>query len=124
MQEQINDFLAQKRFAVAGSFRDKSKVAYRILLMLKEKDYEVYPVNPRNKEVEGLSAYASVKDIPVSCDVADLVTPPEVSERIVRECKEKGIARVWFQPGAESDAAIRYCRENGIAVVYGCCLMK
>ncbi|MBN3039430.1 MAG: CoA-binding protein [Candidatus Omnitrophica bacterium] len=123
MQDLVQEFLKQKKFAVAGSFRNKDKFAYKILMALKEKGYEVYPVNPRLKEVEGIACYASVKDIPVVCDVADLVTPPEATEKIVRQCKEKGIKRVWMQPGAQSEEAVKYCRENGIAVVYNLCIM-
>ncbi len=123
MQDLIRDFLKQRRFAIVGSFRNESKYAYRILRTLKERGYEVYPVNPRLKEVEGLTCHASVKDISVVCDVADIVTPPKVTERIVRECKEKGISRIWFQPGAESDEAIEFCKENDIQLVYKVCVM-
>ena len=123
MQDLVKDFLKQKRFAVVGSFRNESKYAYRILKTLKGKGYEVYPVNPRLKEVEGITCYASVKDIPVACDVADIVTPPRITKEIVRECKEKGIARVWLQPGAESQEVIKFCKENNIKVVYNLCVM-
>ena len=123
MQNLVKDFLKQRRFAVVGSFKNESKYAYKILRTLKEKGYEVYPVNPRLKEVEGLNCYPSVKDIPAVCDVADIVTPPAVTEKIVRECKEKGISRVWLQPGAESKEVIEYCKLNNIDVVYNLCVM-
>lgn len=123
MQDLVKDFLKQKRFAVVGSFRNETKYAYRILQALKNKGYEVYPVNPRLKVVEGLSCYSRVKDIPVVCDVANIVTPPRITEKVVRECKEKGITRVWLQPGAESEEVIKFCKENGIAVVYNLCVM-
>lgn len=123
MQGLIKDFLKQKRFAVVGSFRNETKYAYRILKALRGKGYEVYPVNPRLKEVEGLTCYGSVKDIPVVCDVANIVTPPKVTEKVVRECKEKGIIKVWLQPGAESDEVIRLCQDNNLQVVYNVCLM-
>ena len=123
MQDLTKNFLKQKRFAVIGSFRNESKYAYQILKALKEKGYEVYPVNPRLKEVEGLTCYPSIGDIPGGVDVADIVTPPEVTERIVKECKEKGIARIWMQPGAGSENAIKFCKENGIDVVYNLCVM-
>ena len=123
MQDLVKDFLKQKRFAVVGSFRNETKYAYRILQALKKKGYEVYPVNPRLKVVEGLSCYSRVKDIPVVCDVANIVTPPRITEKVVRECKEKGITRVWLQPGAESEEVIKFCKENGIAVVYNLCVM-
>ena len=119
----VKDFLKQKRFAVVGSFRNESKYAYRILKTLKEKGYEVYPVNPSLGEVDGLTCYPSVKDIPDSVDVVDIVTPPQITEKIVRECKEKGISKVWIQPGAESKTVIEFCKDNGIKVVHNLCIM-
>ena len=123
MQELVKEFLSQRHFAVIGSFRNESKYAYRILKALKSKGYEVYPVNPRLKEVEGLTCYARLEDIPSSVDVADIVTPPEITDKIVRECLHKGIIRVWLQPGAESRQAVEFCRKNGIKVIYGLCVM-
>lgn len=41
----------------------------------------------------------------------------------VKECAQKGIKRVWIQPGAESPAAIQFCRDNGIKVIYNICIM-
>ena len=123
MQDLVKDFLKQKRFAIIGSFRNETKYAYRILQALKNKGYEVYPVNPRLKVVEGLTCYSRVKDIPVVCDVANIVTPPKITEKVVRDCKEKCITRVWLQPGAESEEVIQFCKENNIDVVYNLCVM-
>ena len=123
MQSLVEDFLKQKRFAVVGSFRHKHKYAYQILQTLKNRGYEVYPVNQRVKEVEGLTCYPSVKDIPITCDVADIVTPPLATVKIVKECKEKGINRIWLQPGAESQSVIEFCKQNNLKVVYNLCVM-
>jgi len=123
MQSLVKDFLKQKRFAVVGSFRHKSKYAYQILKALKDRGYEVYPVNPRLKEVEGLTCYPSVKDIPIVCDVADIVTPPVVTAKVVGECRDKGITRIWLQPGAESESIIEFCRKNNLKVVFNLCVM-
>jgi len=123
MEKLISDFLAQKRFVVAGSFRNESKYAYKILKMLKNKGYEVYPVHPTIKEVEGQLCYSSVKDIPCVIDVVNLVTPPTVTERILIECKERGIKKIWLQPGAENENTIKFCRENNMEVIYQVCVM-
>jgi len=123
LQKLIDDFLKQKRFAIVGTFRNESKYAYKILKALKNKGCQVFPVNPGLKEVEGISCYPSVKDIPVVCDVASIITPAQVTERIVRECKDKGISRIWLQPGAENDKVIKFCKENNLQVVYNVCVM-
>jgi uncharacterized protein len=123
MDRLIKDFLSQKTFAVAGSFRNESKYAYKILKDLISQGYEVFPVNPGMSEVEGRQCYKCISDIPVVVDVVDIVTPPAVTETILKECLEKGIKRVWLQPGAESQKAIDFCRDNYISVVYDVCVM-
>lgn len=123
MENLVKDFLKQKRFAVAGSFRNESKYAYKILKTLIKKGYEVYPVNPHLSDVEGVKCYKKISDIPFNVDVVNVVTPPSVTEAIVRECREKTIKRVWLQPGAESEAAIKFCHDNSIDVIYGLCVM-
>jgi acyl-CoA synthetase (NDP forming) len=35
----------------------------------------IYPIHPREKELMGLKAYASIKDIPVSIDLVILMVP-------------------------------------------------
>jgi len=119
----IDEFMAQKSFAVVGSFKNEAKYGYKILKDLKNKGYTVYPVNPGVKEVEGLKCYPSISDITEQVDVVDLVTPPLVTEKILTECLQKGISRVWVQPGAESEAAIQFCNTNNIKVVYNACVM-
>ena len=123
MENLVKDFLKQKRFAVAGSFRNESKYAYKIVKTFIKKGYEVYPVNPRVNDVEGVKCYKSINDIPYRVDVVNVVTPPLVTEKIIRECHEKAIKRVWLQPGAESVTSIKFCRDNDINVIYGLCVM-
>ncbi|MDD4980113.1 MAG: CoA-binding protein [Candidatus Omnitrophica bacterium] len=123
MENLIKDFLQQKRFAVIGSFRNKEKFAYRILANLIEKGYEVFPVNPRLKEIEGRTCYKTISDIPYSVDAANIVTPPLVTKNILKECLQKGIKKAWLQPGAESQDAIQFCHDNDIKVIHSMCIM-
>jgi len=123
MKNLVKEFLHQESFAVCGSFRDETKYAYKILKVLVKKGCKVYPVNPHLSEVDGLKCYKSVSDIPFKVDVVNFVTPPAVTEKIVKECFKKDIKKVWFQPGAESENAIAFCRNNGISSIHGLCVM-
>lgn len=123
LQDLIEEFLSQKNFAVVGSFKNESKYAYQILKDLTRKGMKVYPVHPQLKEVEGLKCYPTVLDIPIAVEVVDVVTSPQVTEQIVEQCAQRGISRVWMQPGAESEQAIKFCQENKIKVVYKACMM-
>jgi uncharacterized protein len=123
MDKLIEDFLNQKRFAVAGSFRNTDKVAYKILKDLKGLGYQVFPVNPGMSTVDGSACYKRISDIPYDIDVVNIVTPPAVTMTILKECPAKGIRRVWLQPGAENRDTIDFCYDNKISVVYNVCVM-
>ena len=123
MQDLIKEFMAQKRFAVVGATDNPEKYGHQIFVNLKRRGYEVYPVNPRLKELEGARCYASLADIPVKVDVVDFVVPPEVTEEILKECKKLGLRRIWLQPGSDSEAATAFCHKNNLKVVHGVCVM-
>ena len=123
MQDLIEEFMAQKRFAVVGVSDNPEKYGNQIFKNLRRRGYEVYPVNPRLKEIEGVKCYPSLADIPVKVDVVDFVVPPGVTEMILKDCKKLGLDHIWLQPGAESEAAISYCQENNLKVVHDVCVM-
>jgi predicted CoA-binding protein len=123
MQELIKEFMSQRKFAVVGATDDTRKYGNEIFKNLRSRGYEVYPVNPRLKELEGTKCYPSLSDIPARVDVVDFVVPPEVTEKILRECRRLGLERIWLQPGSESEASIAFCRENNMKVVHDVCVM-
>jgi predicted CoA-binding protein len=123
MQNLIKEFMAQKKFAVVGATDNTEKYGNQVLRNLRDRGYEVYPVNPRLKEVEGMKCYASVTDLPVKVDVVDFVVPPAATETILRECLELGLDRIWLQPGSESEDAIGFCQDNNLKVVHDVCVM-
>jgi uncharacterized protein len=124
MKELIKEFMSKKKFAVIGASGNPHKFGNRIVRDLKKRGYDVYPVNPRLKELEGLKCYTSINDIPAKVDVVDFVVPPTTTEEIIKQCKLLGLKRIWLQPGSESEAAITYCRENNMKVVYDACVMR
>ena len=123
MEDLIKEFMAQKRFAIVGATDNPEKYGNQIFKNLRARGYEVYPVNPRLKELEGVKCYASLDDIPVKVDIVDFVVPPEVTELTLQECKRLGLNRIWLQPGSESEAAIDYCHKNNMKVVHDVCVM-
>ena len=123
MRSLIREFMAQKTFAVIGATDNTEKYSYKIFKTLRNQGYEVYPVNPRLKQIEGTKCYPSLADIPLEVGVVDFVVPPRITEAILRECKQLGLNRIWLQPGLESEAAIAFCDQNNMKVVHGVYLM-
>jgi len=123
MQDLIGEFMAQKTFAVVGATDNPEKYGNQIFKNLKSRGYEVFPVNPKLKELDGVKCYPGLADIPVKVDVVDFVVPPEITETIIKDCKRLGLERIWLQPGSESEAAIAFCDENNLKVVHSVCVM-
>lgn len=123
--EAVEDFLAQKRIAVAGVSRSGQDAANGIYRKLRDAGYEVYPTNPNADEVEGVKCYPDLKSIPGGVDGVVISTHPQITDQVVGECVELGIPRVWmhrsFGEGSVSETAVAFCRENGITVIPGGC---
>ncbi len=127
LKEAVDDFLAQKRIAVAGVSRSGGGAANTVYRKLRIAGYQVFAVNPNADQVEGDTCYPDLKAIPGGVDAAVLATHPKVTDELARECAEAGISRVWihrsFGEGSVSETAISVCRENNIDVIPGGCPM-
>ena len=126
----VDDFLAQKRIAIAGVSRDKSHhpVGNLIYHRLKAAGHDVFAVNPNMQSFEGGPCYPDVKSIPGGVDGVVIITRPEVTERIVRDCGEAGVHRVWMHQSlakgsSVSPEAVEYCRQHDSSVIAGACPM-
>jgi len=130
LETKVHDFLTQKRIAVAGVSRDKRKhpAGNLIYQRLKKSGHDVFPVNPHMHTFEGDRCYPDLQSIPGGVDGVVIVTRPEITERIVHQCTDEGIRRVWMHrstgKGASvSPAAVEYCRLHDITVIAGACPM-
>jgi uncharacterized protein len=95
-----------KTIAVVGASNNESKFGNKIVKNLMSRGFEVYPINPREKEIEGLKAFSSIKNLPAVPDLVDLVVRSEVGLGVVKEAIEIGVKNIWIQPGAESDEIV------------------
>jgi uncharacterized protein len=125
LREAAERFLSLKRIAVVGISRNSQQPANAIYRKLRDSGHEVFPVNPNAKQLEGNLCYPDLASIPGGVEGVVVVTSPQVSADIVRQCIALGIRDVWMHrslgAGSVSNDAVRLCRENGIAVIDGAC---
>jgi uncharacterized protein len=108
------------KIAIVGASKDRTKFSNKAVRAYKEKDHVVFPVNPHEKEIEGLICYSKVLDIPLDVDVVSIYLPPEIGLKIVDDIIKKGIKKVYLNPGSESDELVNKLRIYGIEVVLDC----
>lgn len=118
-QAQIESFLSGETFAVAGASSNRDKYGNKVLRSYLQHDKTVYPVHPKEAEIEGLRTVPDLASLPVPVHGLSIITPPAITEQLIEEAHAAGIPRVWMQPGAESPRAIARARELGIDVIAG-----
>ncbi len=121
----IQDFLAQKRIAFVGISRDPKDFSCSLFQEFVKRGYDVVPVNPSAAEVLGKQAFRRVQDIQPPVDAALLMTTPAISERVVADCAQAGVCKIWLYratgKGAVSSKALELCRQHGMKVIPGEC---
>lgn len=125
MEDLIRRFLAERRFAMVGLSREPSDFSRGLLRELLARGYDVVPVNPHMPVLEARRCHARVQEILPRVKAALLMTPPSLTDQVVRDCAEAGLEMVWMHRGvgvgAVSADAVAYCRSRGIQVIDGAC---
>jgi len=96
----------------------------KILKDLIGKWYTVIPVNPKEKEIEGIKVYKNlgfIKDF----DVVNFVVKPEITLQILTKyldiLKNK---KIWIQPGASDEKVENFLKENNFSdYITNSCIM-
>jgi predicted CoA-binding protein len=115
----IADFLAGAPHAVIGASTDRSKYGNKVVRCYQQARRPVLVVHPREAQIEGLRCVAKLADLPAGVHGLSIITPPAVTEKVVRDAAAAGITRLWMQPGAESARALEIAAELGLAVIAG-----
>jgi uncharacterized protein len=91
--------------------------------------YDVYPINPSGGEIEGLTVYRTLADVPVEhLNRISVYLRPQVGLTLLDEMASKargtGDGEVWFNPGSESPALLARARELGLNAIAACSIVN
>lgn len=123
--EEIREVLrGTKRVAVVGISADPSKPAHYVPMVLKDKGFELYGVNPRYAgwEIGGVRIYGSLQEIEGEVDVVVVFRPPEDLPKVAEEALKKGFKVFWMQPGTVNEEVRDRLLGLGHKVVAGRCM--
>ena len=112
-----------KTVAVVGASSDRQKFGNKALRAFKAEGYTVIPINPNEREVEGIATYPSVLNVPGTIDMATVYVQPDVAMQLLPEFEQKGIAEIWVNPGAESDELLSEARRRKLNVIAACSII-
>ncbi len=92
----------------------------------------IYPVNPNLKEIEGIRAYPSLREVPAEIELACIMVPAQAVESVLADCIAKGVkavvvmsagfAEVGVEGKRRQEALARMARKGGIRMIGPNCI--
>ncbi|TFG11674.1 MAG: acetyl-CoA synthetase, partial [Promethearchaeota archaeon] len=125
-----NFFFYPKSIAVIGATANPKKFGNAVTInILKDKhpDIDLFLVSPNRTEILGLKCYESILDITQAIDIAIILVPAKIIQKIIDECIEKQVNGIIIitagfseidQEGREEEKRIaEKCTKAGIRVM-------
>lgn len=110
--------------AVLGASSDRSKYGNISVRAHLENGYEVYPVNPKGGQIEGLTVYPSLADVPVErLNRITVYLPPDAVLGMLDQIAAKGCDEFWLNPGADRNDVVVRAQELGLNTIVACSII-
>ncbi len=92
----FESFFNPKSVAIVGASRQKSKVGYEILANMMEAGFkgQIYPVNPKADNIEGLKCYPDLESIKQMPELVIIIVPARFVPSIMQQCAKIGTRAV------------------------------
>ena len=121
--DELRRILTEARtIAVVGASAKPARPSYSIMQRLLAAGYRVIPVTPRESEVLGQKAYATLAEVPDKIDIVDVFRRAEDTPPIADEAVAIGAKVLWLQLGIASEDAAARARAGGMTVVMDKCI--
>jgi predicted CoA-binding protein len=110
--------------AIIGASNNRRKFGNRAVRAYIRQGFEVFPIHPTAKSIEGLTAYSNVRHVPIAhLDRVSFYVPPEVGVRVIEDVASKSVGEVWLNPGSESPALQSRATDLGLNIILGCSIL-
>ncbi len=116
--------MAAKTVAVVGASADRTKFGNKAVRAFRDAGWIVFPIHPVLKQVEGLPAFGSLDDLPVTAlDQISFYVPPKIGFELLDQVHRKNAADLWLNPGSESPEILARAAELGVNVIQACSIL-
>ena len=116
--------MKDRTVAIIGASADRMKYGNKSVRAHLRQGYIVYPINPKGGEIEGLTAYERLSDVPVAkLDRVSLYVPPHVGLSLLAEIAAKGCDELFLNPGSESDELVARAQSLGLDPIVACSIV-
>jgi len=113
-----------KTIAVVGLSSHRWRPSYGVTEYMQSVGYRIIPVNPKETEVLGEKAWATLDDVPDPIDIVNVFRQSQFVPEIVDAAIRIGAKGVWMQEGIVHEQAAQKARDAGLEVVMDRCILK
>lgn len=114
---------AVRSVAIIGASADRSKFGNKAVRAYTKQGFCVFPVNPKEAEIEGLPAFKSITEVPARPDLISVYLPPPVLLKVLPAIAAKGCDEFWLNPGTESNQVLAEAERLGLKVIQACSIV-
>lgn len=114
--------MAADTIAMVGASSRPGRPSHDVMKILLHAGYDVIPVSPRETEVLGRKACATLSDIEGKVDIVNVFRRAEDTPPIADAAVKIGARALWLQLGIESDEAAARAAAGGLTVVMDLCI--
>ena len=109
--------------AAAGVSRNPKKFGFQVFQLLREKGFEVYPINPAADDIDGVPCFRSAAALPLNVHNLLVLTPKKQTKEVVAAALAKGIDNLWIQQMSDTPEALELVRSRPVNLVTGECIL-
>ena len=115
-----------KTIAVVGASSKPDKDSYKVMEVLINFGYEIFPVNPTyaGKRILGKECYPDLKSIKEKVDMVDIFRTKDFIFNLTKEAIDIKVEVLWTQEGITHEEAANLGRSAGLIVVMDECPKK
>ena len=123
LEDSRRERMPEGTVAILGASNDRRKFGNKAVRAYRAQGWIVYPVNPKEDIVEGLKAYASIRDVPQPLDRVSVYLMPQLGIKILGDIAAAKPHEVFFNPGSESPELLDKARALGLNAVVACSIV-
>ncbi len=113
----------EKSIIIVGASSNRERFSNKAVRAYRDLGWTVYPVHPREKEVEELPCHPTIAAVPARAATLSLYLPPDAGLGVIDQAPAKGVRDVYVNPGAGSPELIRRIEELEMNPIEACSIL-
>ena len=112
-----------KTIAVVGASANQDRDSYKVMQVLIQHGYQIFPINPNEKGslILGQPCYADLSSVSAQIDMVDVFRAKDAVMGVTREAIAIGATVLWTQLDIVNKEAAELAEQAGLKVVMNRC---